>query len=203
VFLDVVYALLFVEMLRYLPAAENLAWVGQAWGLLGVMVSDPNVLLRIVIGLGLTLIYWMLSNRLLGPLDRTDTPHTLFCLLQMVGVSLFLYFAIQDPGLVGGPSSPALQSVSMTSAGLLGLMGWNHARRRSLVAPTVTEQQRREITLDVRTQTITAAATIPLAWLGPLVWTAGWVLLPLAIGRLLEWRGRSTAAVGRDPRGPV
>ena len=26
VFLDVVYALLFVEMLRYLPAAEDMAW---------------------------------------------------------------------------------------------------------------------------------------------------------------------------------
>ena len=72
VFLDVVYALLFVQMLQYLPQAEDMSWRDRPLGLLQVLIDNGTELLRIVVGCGLTLIYWNLSNRLLGSLVRTD-----------------------------------------------------------------------------------------------------------------------------------
>ncbi len=58
VFLHVVYALLFFEMLRYLPQAEDMAWAESRLGLIQLLIDNRVELLRIVIGGGLALIYW-------------------------------------------------------------------------------------------------------------------------------------------------
>jgi hypothetical protein len=197
VFLDVVYALLFVEMLQSLPAAEDLSWVGSPFGLLSVLLADPEEVLRIAIGLGLVLIYWGLNNRLLGPLARIDAWHSWMSMLQMVFVALFLYFAIQDPRLAGGPSSPALQSLSLGIAGILGLVGWRHARRFGLIAPEIGEEERERIGTGALVDPLTALLNTPVAWLGPLAWTAGWFLIPIVVSHALRI-GRATAARRRQ-----
>ncbi|MGF1466773.1 MAG: hypothetical protein ACFCGT_11630 [Sandaracinaceae bacterium] len=188
VFLDVVYAGLFLLILRELPSAEDLSWADQPWGLLKpLLFDDPVLLLRMFIGLGIILIYWNLNNRFLAPLVRSDTWHATLSLVQMVFVALFMYFAIEDPALAGGPSSPALQCVSLVLAGTLGLGAWAYAERADLVRPELSRAQRRSIATGGLIEPLTALFNLPFAWVGPLVWTLGWVVIPLVLSRGLRW----------------
>ncbi|MGB5312149.1 MAG: hypothetical protein WBN38_08775, partial [Polyangiales bacterium] len=98
-FLDVAYAVLFVDFIMYLPHTEDMAWTELPYGLLSLLIENHVDLLRLVIAVGLTLISWNLTHKLLGPLERTDPRHTLLALLQLIFVCLFLFFAIADPGL--------------------------------------------------------------------------------------------------------
>ncbi len=193
VFLDVVYALLFVQMLQYLPQAEDMSWSNRSLGLLQVLIDNRTELLRIVIGCGLTLIYWNLSNRLLGSLVRTDGKHALLVLLQMVFVCLFLYFATMDPALVGGPSSPALQSASLAIAGFMGLWGWSYARKHRLVDGCLNSEDKDKVGHKTLLEPFTALLNTPVAFLGPMVWTAGWFVIPFGVAWILKRRpGSST-----------
>ena len=64
-FIDLVYALIFFHMFReYLPMAEDMAWSAKPLGLLSHLIDNGSELLRIFIGVGLTLIYWNQNNNL-------------------------------------------------------------------------------------------------------------------------------------------
>ena len=197
VFIDVVFALVFFRIIHYLPATENMEWVGKPYGVLQPLVDDPVQFVRIFIGLGLTLIYWQQSARFLKTLKRTDETHAALQLIQLIFVCLFMYFVISDPRLAGGPSSPALQSGSLVLAGFAGLAGWVYARRHDFVAGEVTQAERDQISRSGLVDPVTALLTIPLAFVGPLIWTAGWLVLPFLVRRmpdafwthLLSWGG--------------
>jgi len=194
VFLDVVYAMLFVQMLQYLPQAEDMSWTDQPLGLLQRLIDNRTDLLRIVIGCGLTLIYWNLSNRLLGSLVRTDSKHALLVLLQMVFVCLFLYFAISDPTLAGGPSSPALQSASLAIAGFMGLWGWSYARKHGLVDGCLTTEDKDELARRGLIEPSTALLNTPVAFVGPWSWSAGWLVIPFLVVWVLKKRSGRLAS---------
>ena len=70
--LDVVYAVLFVNFIMYLPQTEDMAWTELPFGLWSLLIDNYVNLMRVVIAVGLTLISWNLTNKLLGPLERTD-----------------------------------------------------------------------------------------------------------------------------------
>lgn len=188
VFLDVVYALLFVGILQYLPQSEGMEWVGTPLGLLQPLVDNPTDVLRIIIGIGLTLLYWNFTNKLLGPLIRTDFKHAILTLLQMVFVCFFVYFSIIDPALVGGPSSPALQSLMLSIAGFIGVLGWSYARKHKLVDDTITKKENEQTSRRVLIEPITALLNTPVAWLGPVAWTIGWFVIPFIVSRLARKR---------------
>jgi hypothetical protein len=184
-------------MLGFLPKVEDMAWVGKPLGLLGPLVHNPRDLWRMAMGLGLTVICWTLSNRRLSRLRVTDTLHTLIVLVQTGLVCLFLYFAICDPFLTGGPSSRALQCGSLALASLAGQWGWAHARKHGLVDADAPVAQLDDIGRSGRNETATAMLTAPLAWVGPVCWTLGWFVIPLVLTQLLPrlgraWRIRST-----------
>ncbi len=78
-FLDVAYAVLFVDFIMYLPHTEDMAWEALPYGLLSLLLDNSTDLLRLIIAVGLTLISWNLTHKLLGPLDRIlcaqERPH--------------------------------------------------------------------------------------------------------------------------------
>jgi hypothetical protein len=59
VFLDVVYALLFIRMIDFLPPAEHMRWVDSPIGILQVFADNPGKLLRIVIPFG---VIWVVKR---------------------------------------------------------------------------------------------------------------------------------------------
>jgi len=198
-FLDVLYALLFFQMLHYLPQGEDMAWADKPLGLLSLLWANADELLRIFVGLALTIIYWNLNNKLFGPLVRTNGRHAILALLQMFFVCLFIYFAISDPGLAGGPSSPALQCVSLFIAGFVGLWGWSYAGKNQLVNEDLTEAEKDRVARSGLIEPITALLNTPLAFVGPMAWTLGWLIIPFPV----IWVIRKSKSPEKDDPGSV
>jgi uncharacterized membrane protein len=179
-FLDVAYGVLFVDFILYLPHTEDMAWTDLPYGLLSLLVENSVQLLRLIIAVGLTLISWNLTNKLLGPLDRTDGKHTLLALLQLLLVCLFLFFAIADPALES-LSSPVGQSLCLALSGFTGIVGWSYARNNGFVRVDLSEEERDLVFGHAIIEPVTALLNTAFAFVGPGAWTAGWFLIPMVL----------------------
>ena len=187
-FLDVAYAVLFVEFIMYLPKTEDMAWLDLPYGLFSLLVEHSLDLLRLVIAVGLTLISWNLTHKLLGPMERTDGVHTLLALLQLVFVCLFLFFAIADPALES-VSSPVGQSISLAISGFVGNVSWLYAYTHGLTIAELSKAQKDEVGRSIIIEPLTALLNASLGFVGPTIWTLGWLVIPLVlvyVRRVLE-----------------
>ena len=195
-FLDVAYAVLFVDFIMFLPHTEDMAWTDLPYGLLSLLIDNSLDLLRLIIAVGLTLISWNLTHKLLGPLERTNPKHTLLALLQLIFVCLFLFFAIADPGLES-LSSPVGQSLSLALSGFLGIAGWSYARKNGLTRADLSETDKDEVLRSAIIEPMTALLNTGFAFVGPGAWTAGWFVIPMVLvsGRARVERRRERARV--------
>jgi hypothetical protein len=181
VFLDIAFGLVAVHMLSYLPPVQDMSWVGKPLGLLGALVRNYREVWRSVMGAGMTVIAWYVASKRLNCVRATDFVHSTLVLLQAALLCLFIYFAICDPTLSGGPSSRALQSGSVALASIAGQLASRHARRRNLQDEATPQARLDEITARGRTETLTAVLTTPLSWVGPISWTLGWFVIPVVL----------------------
>ncbi len=188
-FLDVAYAMLFVQFIMYLPQTEDLAWSDLDFGLLSLLWDNATELLRLLIAVGLTLISWNLTHKLLGPLERTNGVHTLLVLLQLIFVCLFLFFAIADPTLVS-VSSPVGQSICLAISGFIGVAGWRYARRCGFARAELSEAQKDDVGRSTIIEPATALLNTGLGFVGPDVWTLGWFVIPLLLVGARRWLER-------------
>ncbi len=179
-FIDVAYAVLFVDFIMYLPHTEDMAWTELPYGLLSLLIDDSANLLRLIIAVGLTLISWNLTHKLLGPLDRTNPRHTLLALLQLILVCLFLFFAVADPALES-LSSPVGQCLSLALSGFIGIAGWAYARKNGLVRADLSESDRNAVLRNAIVEPVTALLNTGFAFVGPGAWTAGWFVIPMVL----------------------
>jgi uncharacterized membrane protein len=195
-FLDVAYAMLFVHFIMYLPHTEDMAWTDLPFGLLSLLAENSVDLMRLVIAVGLTLISWNLTHKLLGPLERTDARHALLALLQLIFVCLFLFFAIADPTLVS-VSSPVGQSLCLAMSGFIGLAGWSYARRKGFTRADLSETDKDDVRKNAIIEPVTALLNTGLGFVGPGVWTAGWFVIPMVLIGTRHWveRRRQPAKV--------
>ena len=185
-FIDVVYAIIFWKILDYLPHFEDMAWVDKPLGLMSNFIENPDDSLRIIIGLGLVIIYWIQNNRLLNILHKTNIKHSAISILQLIFVCLFVYFAIADPNLKGGSSSLVLQSASLAIAGFVGLAGFRYAVRNDFIDGKQAPGIVRETYTNVLPEPITATINIGLAFYLPIIWTLAWIILPIIIRIILK-----------------
>jgi uncharacterized membrane protein len=179
-FLDVAYALLFVNFIMYLPKTEDLTWLELPFGLLSLLLDNSLELMRLFIAVGLTLISWNLTLKLLGPLERTNGMHTLLTLLQLIFVCLFLFFAIADP-MLQSVSSPVGQSICLAISGFIGVAGWSYARKNGLVKAELTKAQKDDVMRSIIIEPVTALLNAGLGFVGPDIWTLGWFVIPLVL----------------------
>ena len=177
-FIDVVYALVFFHMLTtYLPFVEDMEWSHKPLGLLSHLIDNKNELLRIFIGGGLALMYWNQNNIFFKNLVKTNGTHAALSLIQLFLVCMFVYFAIADPGLES-ISSPALQAGSLALAGFTSVGAWVYASKHNLVRADMKEEEINTLTKSNLMEPFTAVVNIGLAFVGPLVWTLAWFVLP-------------------------
>jgi hypothetical protein len=181
VFLDIVYGLVAVHMLTFLPPVKDMSWTAHPLGLLGAMVVNARELWRAVMGLAITAIAWLVCARRLSHLRATDAFHSGIVLVQTGLACFFVYFAVCDPLLTGGATPRALQCATVTLAGASGQLAWYYARRRGLLDPETSPRLAEEIAARGWLETLTALVIVPLSWIGPITWTLGWVLVPPAL----------------------
>ena len=191
-FLDAAYAILVIHFfLDYLPPAEDMVWTELPYGLLSLLLQDPQNMLRLFIGTGLTIISWNLTHKLLGALERSDPLHTLLSLLQLIFVCLFLWFAISDPEIIS-TSSRVGQSLCLAISGFIGVAGWFYARSKGYAIAEFTEDEKDTVEKNIFTEPLTALLNTGFGFVGPVTWTLGWGLIPLVLagGKRLLKRGR-------------
>jgi len=195
VFLDIAFGLAAVHMLSYLPPVHDMSWVGQPLGLLGALVRNFREVWRALMGAGITVIAWYLASKRLNHVLATDFLHSTLVLVQAAFLCFFIYFAICDPSLSGGPSSRALQCGSLALACVAGQLASSYARRRKLEDETTPQAQRDDITTRGWIETLTAVLNTPLSWVGPISWTLGWFIIPV----VLTFAPRAWRAARRVP----
>ena len=187
-FIDVAYALLFIHLIvEFLPHFEDMEWTHKPYGLLSHLVDNRMELLRIFIGGGLALLYWNQNNSLFKNLIRTNGVHAMLSLVQLFLVVLFVYFAIADPGLET-KSSPALQAASLALAGFTGIAAWVYASKKGLIRSGMSEEDVNQVTKSNLMEPLTAVFNVGLAFVGPMVWTLAWFVLPPIFIWLLKKR---------------
>lgn len=189
-FIDVVYALLFFHLIiRYLPTFEDMEWLEKPYGLLSHIYDGRSELLRIFIGAGLALLYWNQNNNLFKNLVRTNGTHAMLSLVQLFLVVLFVYFAIADPALES-KSSPALQAACLALAGFTSIGAWFYAARNNLIREGLDRVQVNAIARDNLMEPLTAVVNVGLAFVGPMVWTVAWFVLPPVFVWILKTRDK-------------
>lgn len=187
-FIDIVYALIFFHLIvTYLPKIESMEWASKPYGLWSLLVENKSEILRIIIGAGLALMYWNQNNALFKNLVRTNGTHVAFSLIQLFLVCLYVYFAIADPGLVT-KSSPALQAGCLAIAGFLGVANWRYAVKAGLTREDLENDEAKAITKSNLMEPLTAVVNVGLAFVGPMVWTIAWFVLPAVFTWLLNKR---------------
>ncbi|MCO1335673.1 hypothetical protein MO867_15150 [Microbulbifer sp. OS29] len=179
-FIDVAYALLFVNFVLYLPSGEDMAWTKLEFGLLSLLLEHSEEIFRLFIAVGLTLVQWNLTHKLLGPIEQSNNTHTALVLFQLVVVCFYLYFAISDPKLVS-ISSTVGQSLCLALSGFIGLAGWQYARKKGFANSSLTNQEKDNVLKSATTEPSVAVITVGLAFISPVVWSVGWLIIPLII----------------------
>ena len=187
-FIDVVYAVIFFHLLsKYLPHFEEMTWTDKPYGLLSHLWDGRTELLRIIIGAGLALLYWNQNSNIFKHLVRTNYTHAALSLVQLFFVVLFVYFAIADPNLET-KSSPALQAGSLAIAGFMSIGLWKYAAKKGLIREGMSEDEINQVTKGNLMEPLTAVFNVGLAFVGPLIWTLAWFLLPPVFIWLLKKR---------------
>ena len=177
-FIDIVYAVIFFHLMsEHLPHFEDMTWTEKPYGLLSHLWDGRTELLRIVIGAGLALLYWNQNNGIFKHLVKTNYTHAALSLVQLFFVILFVYFAIADPNLET-KSSPALQAGSLAIAGFMSIGLWKYAAKKGLIREGMTEEDIKQVTKNNLMEPLTAVFNVGLAFVGSLVWTLAWFLLP-------------------------
>ena len=86
--IDVVYAIIIWRafMLLPRPTAEQLSWehIGA------FLIANIGGFLSVVIGIAVTIIYWIQNNVVFGNLKSTDSRHTTLAILQLFFLLIFL-----------------------------------------------------------------------------------------------------------------
>ena len=185
--IDVVYAIVIWRIFVLLPSptAEQLRWEH-----IGTFLGDNiGVFLMVIIGIAVTIIYWIQNNVLFGNLQSTDSRHTILSILQLFFLLVFLV-SLRD-GIELGPSTGtrALESVTAALVGIAGGWGWLYAiKNHRLLLPEVTEQYARHLRDRILAEPITAIITIPFAFVGPILWEISWLSYPLVVLLVKRYR---------------
>ncbi len=176
--MDVVFALVIWRLFTFLPTQDGGEgrWASVTEMLIKEWMTFVFVLLAVVI----VIIYWLQNNSLLGNLKKTDAVHTAISIFQLFFVLLFIYSIGAGVRIGGGVDSSAFESISAMMVGLLSLLGWHYAMHKGdLLDPELSMEEAVHIRQKNMAEPVTAAITIPFAFVGPVAWELSWFLYPL------------------------
>ncbi len=177
---DVVYAIIIWRAFTLLPRPT----AGQlSWEHIGAFLSaNIGGFLLVIIGIIVTIIYWIQNNVLFGNLQSTDSRHTILSILQLFFLLVFLVSLRLGIELGASTGTRALESIAVALVGIAGGWGWSYAiKNHRLLLPEVTEPYAYRLRDRILAEPITAIITIPLAFVGPILWEISWLSYPLVV----------------------
>ena len=183
---DVVFGLVIWRLFQLMPEPD----IADGGSVLDVLTSDPRAVLGLLIGIVVVIIYWTQNNKLFGHLERTDSRHTAYSIVQLFCLLLFLYAVGIGVQYESAADTRVLESVTAMLVGVPAYLGWRHARREgNMVSAGLSKDDADAISIGILAEPITAAITIPFAIFTPLLWEASWFSYPL-VARILKKRKR-------------
>jgi len=175
--MDVVFALVIWRLFTFLPTQEVDS--GKWSSVIEMLVAEWQVFVFVFLALVIVIIYWLQNNSLLGNLKKTDGIHTAISIFQLLFVLLFLYSISSGVRIGSGMDSRAFESVTAMMVGVMSLLSWHYAMHRGkLLDPELSAEDAAHIRQKNLAEPITAAITIPFAFVGPVLWELSWFLYP-------------------------
>ncbi len=87
-----------------------------------------------------------------------------------------------------------LESSAALLLGVTSFLGWRYAMNKgNLLLPDFDREQALTISRRNLSEPLTAALTIPFAFIGPIPWELSWFLYPLIVYIMRRWRTTSAA----------
>jgi hypothetical protein len=185
---DVVYGITIWRIFMLVPRPGV---KGASWASLGEYFrTEWLALLILLVGLVFTIVYWLQNNTLSSGLARTDTKHTTLSIIQIFSVLVFLYSLRMGIEVGDALGARALESIAAANVGLWGSLAWRYAcRNRRLLRDDVTDLDAKKLAMTITGEPLTAAITIPFAFVGPIFWELSWFLYP-AIAKIVRKRAK-------------
>lgn len=178
VVMDVVYGILIWRIFFLLPKPDHPIWAWQSMS----RFFSAHVLdfLLAIIALVIVIVYWLQNNLLFGSLKRTDSKHTVLAILQIFFLLLFLYSIKLGLALGASSATRAIESITAALVGIASIWAWSYAIKDGrLLAPEVSQEEALQIKERILVEPATAIITLPLAFVGPILWELAWFLYPL------------------------
>ena len=175
--MDVIFALVIWRLFTFLPKQD--VDEGKWSSVMEMLASEWETFLFVLLAIVIVIIYWLQNNSLLNNLKKTDGIHTAISIFQMFFVLLFLYSIGSGVSIGSGMDSRAFESVAAMMVGLMSLLAWYYAMHKGdLLDPDLDAEEAVHILQKNKAEPITAAITIPFAFVGPIAWELSWFLYP-------------------------
>ena len=175
--MDVVFALVIWRLFTFLPKQEV---GGDKWSSVSEMLATEwETFVFVLLAIVIVIIYWLQNNSLLGNLKKTDGIQTAISVFQLFFVLLFIYSIGAGIRIGSGADSSAFESISAMMVGVLSLLAWHYAMHKGdLLDPELSVEDAMNIRQKNMAEPVTAAITIPFAFVGPVAWELSWFLYP-------------------------
>lgn len=175
--MDVVFALMIWRIFMILPRPDS---NNAHWNTVVEMLqSNWQSFLLVLLSTIIIIIFWLQNNKLFGKLKCTDAVHTTLAMFQLIFLLVMLYSIGLGIRYEGELVTKIMESVSTLMVSLTAYFGWRYAMfKAKLLADDVTEEEARQTLEQNKAEPITAAITIPFAFVGPLAWELSWFVYP-------------------------
>ena len=178
ILMDVVFALIIWRIFMILPRPDGES--AQWDSVLHMLQTSWDSFLLVVLSTVIVIVFWIQNNNLLGKLKCTDTIHTTLSIFQLLFMLLLLYSIGLGVRYEGELVTKVMESVSALLVGLFAYLGWRYAvNNKNLIEDDVSESEIRQALKQNKAEPITAAITIPFAFVGPFAWELSWFLYPV------------------------
>ena len=184
---DVVYGIIIWRLFMLLPRPADEDF--ELTTLAALLSEHRENFIVVALGLAIVIVFWIQSNTLFGNLEKTDTRHTAIAILQMF-FTLFVLYSI-GLGVHYGSSdgTRALESIAALLLGLASFLAWRYAMNKgNLLLPDVSREQAQAISRRNLSEPLSAAITIPFAFVGPVLWELSWFAYPFLVYIMRRWR---------------
>ena len=183
--INVLYALMIFQIFLILPRPDDPEL--EYSSLEQIYSENVNVLLVMVVGLVMTINYWMQFNKLVGNLVKSSSTHAVLSLVQMFLLMIYLYFVRFDMEFDGPTLALQMESLFLSLAGFTGVLSWIHARRNKLTSDQIDEKEETAMLYGILPEPLAALFSLPFAVYGPGIWTLSFLII-VPITLYLNWR---------------
>jgi uncharacterized membrane protein len=184
--MDVVYALVIWRLFMLLPrpAIESTEYKSVA----AMLGANWELFIVILLATLITIVFWLQNNELFGYLEATDSVHTGLAIFQLLFLLFFLYAIASGLRFEATPDARVVESIAAMLLGIISYASWYYAfRKGNLISSEINKKKAEAILQRNLAEPITAAITIPAAFIGPVFWEVSWFIYPL----LRDWLRRS------------